>query len=169
MSCLRKEKEGEHAITELERLQSTCWCVLGDSLCALVRACACVSTYSAGGFGEGGQGGRQAREEAREVQGVAAFEPVLARELERSPTNPTTYDACADKGEYSVSALTPRTYAEEDTCIHAGAYSVEALTPRLSSLLCNSLLLPQVRVPHVTCMYPHHSSYDMHVSSSHLM
>lgn len=126
VSCLRKEKEGEHAITELERLQSTCWCVLGDSLCALVRACACVSTYSAGGFREGGQGGRQAREEAREVQGVAAFEPVLARELERSPTNPTTYDACADKGEYSVSAL----------------------TPRLSSLLCNSLLLPQVRVPH---------------------
>jgi len=112
-----------------------------------VRACACVPTYSAGVFGEGGQGGRG-------VQGVVAFEPVLARELERSPTNPTAYDACADKGEYSVSALTPRTYAEEDTCIHAGAYSVEALTPRLSSLLCNSLLLPQVSAPHMTCMYP---------------
>ena len=114
--------------TTLEAHAGVC---MSDSLCAFVRACACVPTYSAGVFAEGGQGGRQARE-VRAVQGVVAFEPVLARELERSPTNPTAYDACADKGEYIVSAL----------------------TPRLSSLLCNSLLLPQVSAPHMTCMYP---------------
>jgi hypothetical protein len=124
------------------------------SVCVLA-CCACVSTYSAGGFGEGGQGGRQ----AVEVQGLhdghdVAFEPILARELERSPTNPTAYDAYVDKGAHSVSALTPRTYEEEDKCIHAGAYSVSALTPRLRSLLCNSMLLPQVSAPHMTSMYP---------------
>jgi hypothetical protein len=47
---------------ERERAHGTRETAANMLVCVLVRGCACVSTYSAGGFGEGGQGGRQGRE-----------------------------------------------------------------------------------------------------------